>query len=67
MVQCLRLRDAIVGVEDVIPGWITKVLHAFQCSQKIKEKKKRRRRNIEGMVTLRIIFLSNVGLTRYQE
>ena len=25
------------------------------------------RRNIEGMVTLRIIFLSNVGLTRYQE
>ena len=44
MVQCLRLRDAIVGVEDVIPGWITKVLHAFQCSQKIKEKKKKKKK-----------------------
>lgn len=63
MVQCLRLRDATVGVEGVTLLDYERPA-CFSVQPKDQRKKKR---NIEGMVTLRIVFLPNVGLTCYKE
>ena len=38
MVQCLRLHVSTAGGACPIPGQGTKILHALQCSQKVKKK-----------------------------
>lgn len=56
VVQCLRLRDAIVRVEGVI---LVGLLKSYM-QPKDQRKGKKKKRNIEGMVTFRIVFLPNV-------
>ena len=41
MVQCLRLRDATVGVEGVIPVGLLKSCMLFGAAKRSKEKKKK--------------------------
>ena len=59
MVQCLRLQDAIVGVEGVILVGLLKSYMLFRAAKRSKKRKKKKKRNIEGMVTFRIVFLPN--------
>ena len=59
MVQCLRLQDAIVGVEGVILVGLLKSYMLFRTAKRSKKRKKKKR-NMEGMVAFRIVFLPNV-------
>ena len=40
VVQWLRPHTLNAGAMDSIPGWGTKILHASQCGQKLKKKKR---------------------------